>query len=104
MVAKKRGRPPKKAPELVSAQRPMATWAAIDIIDALIQNNGDVNTRTLEKQATPLVYAARMGETEIVRLLLQRLGDESAGDSDGVTALDFAKAGGFDDIVELLTR
>ena len=83
-------------------ERPQATAVALEIIETLIHNKGDVNTRTLENEATPLVYAARWGETEIVEACLRNQGDEKARDSLGISGLEYARAGGYSDIVELL--
>ena len=51
---------------------------------------------------TPLIYAARGGHAEIVRLLLARGADRRFRTADGDTAVDVARRNGHDNIVSLL--
>lgn len=51
---------------------------------------------------TALRSAAIMGEYEPARILIEAGADVNAKDTVGKTPLDYATAGGFDDIVELL--
>ncbi|KAK4441942.1 ankyrin repeat-containing domain protein [Podospora aff. communis PSN243] len=51
---------------------------------------------------TPLMWAARKGGRNFVLLLLQRLDNRDDQDVDGQTAQDFARAGGYDDVVSCI--
>jgi ankyrin repeat protein len=56
----------------------------------------------LEGRGTPLHEAARAGNAPIVQALLAAGADPSIRDAEGQTALDLARAGGSDGIVEIL--
>ncbi|MGC8923596.1 MAG: ankyrin repeat domain-containing protein [Candidatus Micrarchaeia archaeon] len=51
-----------------------------------------------------LMYAARDGRTEIVKLLLEKGADVNAKDILGLTALRYAAENGHKDVVELLKK
>lgn len=53
-------------------------------------------------RGTPLYNAAKVGNTEAVRFLLDRGADSRIPSSDGHTALECAQKAGFTEIVELL--
>jgi len=63
----------------------------------------DVNTKTSEG-ITALMYAAKGGHAEVVRVLLDRNADANAKDKDGKTALMLAEEEGHTEIVKLLKK
>ena len=63
----------------------------LQIITALVQNDGDVNTRTLDRQATPIIIAARCGDVDLVRVLLAAYADAGARDAVSMGVADYAK-------------
>jgi len=76
--------------------------------DELNLFNGDINAH--QAQVTPLMLAAMAGQTECVELLLEARADPHVKErmpygqdpEDGRTALEFASAAGYDDIVEIV--
>jgi ankyrin repeat protein len=81
------------------------------VLQVLIDSGIDVNrrqsfpphqTRWNAADSTALIEAARMGETEMVRSLLEAGADIEARDQDGESALDVAISGGNNDAIELL--
>ena len=69
---------------------------------ALVRLGADVNVRHRGDADTPLIRAARMGNVEIVRLLLAAHADVHARMTSGETALSEAIRGGHDEVVALL--
>ena len=69
---------------------------------ALIRLGADMNVRHRDDADTPLIRAARMGNVELVRILLAARADVHARMSGGDTALSEAIRGGHDDVVALL--
>jgi ankyrin repeat protein len=53
---------------------------------------------------TPLHGAVQNGQVEMVQLLLDHGADSSARAADGRNALDFARDGGHDQVIEMLER
>jgi ankyrin repeat protein len=74
----------------------VATAKSLIQADPALVNSIDMRGRT------PLHSAARLGDIEIVTLLIKDGADVSAKDSDGVTPLHDAVEAGHAEIVELL--
>lgn len=76
-----------------------------DIVQLLLENNGDVNTwSAYPNSRTPLQSSAALGDIEIVKLLLHCKADVNAPPAreNGQTALQAAAGNGHVDIVHLL--
>ena len=58
---------------------------------AAIEAGADVNAKSGYDGGTPLIYAARNGNIEILNILIQAGADIGAKDDEGKTALDYAK-------------
>ena len=69
---------------------------------ALVRLGADVNVRHRDDADTPLIRAARMGNVELVRILLAAHADVHARMTGGETALSEAVRGGHDEVVALL--
>ena len=69
---------------------------------ALVRLGANVNVRHRDDADTPLIRAARMGNVELVRILLAAHADVHARMSDGATALSEAIRGGQQDVIPLL--
>jgi hypothetical protein len=69
---------------------------------ALVRLGADVNVRHRDDADTPLIRAARMGNIELVRILLAAHADVHARMTSGGTALSEAIRGGHDEVVALL--
>ena len=69
---------------------------------ALVRLGADVNVRHRDDADTPLIRAARMGNVEIVRILLAAHANVHARMTSGGTALSEAIRGGHDEVVALL--
>lgn len=61
-----------------------------------------LEVRTLWYNRTPLIEAAKEGQTGVVRLLLRRGAEISANDISGNTALHYAATGGYEELSSLL--
>ena len=66
-----------------------ASYGSKDIIEILLQNNVDINSKT-EEGETALIFASRNGQTQIVEVLLQNYADINKSDHYGRTALMYA--------------
>lgn len=73
----------------------------IDSIQEMIENGVNVNLR-FEDDVTPLIVAARQGNFELVRMLVEAGADVNALDADFESALLAAKINGFDEIERYL--
>jgi ankyrin repeat protein len=73
-----------------------------DIVGLLLDRSAYIDAES-PNQTTPIMMAARGGHILTVKLLLDEGADVTLKNGAGMTALDFAKAGGFKDIVEGLT-
>jgi hypothetical protein len=73
-----------------------------ELASALIRLGADVDVRHREDNDTPLIRAARMGLTPLVRVLLDARADVHAEMTDGATALSEARRGGHDEVVSML--
>ena len=79
-----------------------ATVGKNDIVQLLLDRSAYIDAES-PNQTTPIMMAARGGHILTVKLLLDEGADLTLKNGAGMTALDFAKAGGFNDIVEGLT-
>ena len=79
-----------------------ATVGNNDIVQLLLDRSAYIDAES-PNQTTPIMMAARGGHILTVKLLLDEGADVTLKNGAGMTALDFAKAGGFNDIVEGLT-
>jgi ankyrin repeat protein len=73
-----------------------------DIVQLLLDRSAYIDAES-PNQTTPIMMAARGGHILTVKLLLDEGADVTLKNGAGMTAIDFAKAGGFNDIVEGLT-
>jgi len=76
------------------------TLGKVDVTKVLLENGADPNV-TLQS-LTPLHVAAFAGYPDIVELLLKHGADPSIRDSDGKTALDFARESNRKDVVKII--
>lgn len=72
------------------------------IVQLLLDHSAYIDAES-PNQTTPIMMAARGGHILTVKLLLDEGADLTLKNGAGMTALDFARAGGFKDIVEGLT-
>lgn len=79
-----------------------ATVGNNDIVGLLLDRSAYIDAES-PNQTTPIMMAARGGHILTVKLLLDEGADATLKNGAGMTAIDFAKAGGFNDIVEGLT-
>ena len=86
-------------------------WAALhyaaavgnnQIVQLLLDHSAYIDAES-PNQTTPIMMAARGGHILTVKLLLDEGADLTLKNGADMTALDFARAGGFKDIVEGLT-
>lgn len=86
-------------------------WAALHyaaaignnpIVQLLLDHSAYIDAES-PNQTTPIMMAARGGHILTVKLLLDEGADLTLKNGAGMTALDFARTGGFKDIVEGLT-
>jgi ankyrin repeat protein len=73
-----------------------------DAVKSLLVRGAPVNGKDEYWERTPLIMAAMNGYTEIVSLLLKRGAEPNAIDIEGWTALRYAKAYGYDEIIRML--
>jgi uncharacterized protein len=73
-----------------------------DIVELLIQQGSEVNRVELSHGWTALLWAAKRGHLETVKVLLQHQADTTVIDDSGKTALDYARDNGFDQVALLL--
>ena len=72
-----------------------------DTLKVLVENGFDVNATTKEG-VTPLIYAAKIGDVDLVRLLLNKKANKEIIDKRGRNALDYAQLNNHLTIVKLL--
>jgi ankyrin repeat protein len=73
-----------------------------DIVQLLLDRSAYIDAES-PNQTTPIMMAARGGHILTVKLLLDEGADATLKNGANMTAIDFARAGGFNDIVEGLT-
>lgn len=88
-----------KTPLLHASTGPYA-----DALKVLIDAGADVNAAETTEAFTPLMMAAGLGQTEVVKVLLAHKANRDLLDNDGDSALKHAQNSGHVDIVELLKQ
>ena len=73
-----------------------------EIVQLLLDQSAYIDAES-PNQTTPIMMAARGGHILTVKLLLDEGADATLKNGAGMTAIDFAREGGFKDIVEGLT-
>jgi len=76
----------------------------LDVAKVLIRNGADVDFVTPFGGHTPIMGASLGGQMEVTEFLIRAGADVNAVDSDGETALDFAREYGGPEVVKLLLR
>jgi len=96
-------------PELINGKDRGSTplfWAACmghkEIVELLLVNKADVNSRADEDGSTPMHAAASQGRKDMVQLLLTNKAEVDIKNSSNKTPLHFAAEEGRKDVVELL--
>lgn len=79
-----------------------ATVGNNDIVQLLLDRYAYIDAES-PNRTTPIMMAARGGHILTVKLLLDEGADATLKNGAGMTAIDFARMGGFNDIVEGLT-
>ena len=74
----------------------------LKLVKLLIDRGADVNQPGGLDKETPLHFAAKYGNVEVTKLLLNAKSDPMAKEVHGKTLLDLAKEGNHRDIVKLL--
>ena len=72
----------------------------VEVVKKFIKYGADVNERT--NGMTPLMYAARYNQTEIIKLLISNGADVKAKCKNGLTALKYAEISNATEAAELL--
>ena len=67
------------------------TYNNVAVVKYLIQEGIDINATKRKSRFTGLMAASCYGRVEIVKILIENSVDQSAKDSKGFTALDFAR-------------
>ncbi len=75
-----------------------------DIVELLILHGAEVNRVERSHGWTALLWAARLGHIETVRILLQHQADTTIIDDQNKTALDYVRDNGFEQIAVLLQK
>ena len=78
------------------------TYDNIDMVNYLIDNGMDVNQTNRRSGFTSLMAAACYGRVKIVKILLQNNANQTAKDSKGFSAIDFARKMNKKSVLELL--
>lgn len=80
----------------------MAQKGYLDKAELLLRYGAKTDVIDEAYQSTPLGLAARWGQTEMVRLLLERGADRELAGADWARPMAWAKSRGYGDIVRLL--
>jgi len=72
------------------------------MVNYLISKGKDINQTSRRSGFTPLMAAACYGRVEIAKILLKNNVDQTAKDSKGFTAIDFARKMNKKSVLELL--
>ncbi len=75
-----------------------------DVVKLLLTKGADVNAKTVDKQETPLIWAAYYGYHDVAELLIAKGADINVKDQLGRTPLVVAKEKGREEIVKLLRK
>ena len=73
-------------------------------VEILLDAGADINAAESTEAFTPLMMAAGLGETEVVKVLLARNANTELLDNDGDSALTHAQNEGHSEIVQLLQK
>jgi ankyrin repeat protein len=73
-----------------------------NVAKLLLEAGSEVNIRGKEIGETPLILASWKNAPEIVKLLLEYKADKTMQDTNGDTALDYAKKENYRDVIALL--
>lgn len=73
-----------------------------ETVEFLLEKGADPNVKDNIEGWTPLMYASAEGNRDVVQILLDHDADVSAEDTDGETAIDFARNNGHSAVVSLL--
>jgi ankyrin repeat protein len=73
-----------------------------EAVKVLLDAGADINTTETTEAFTPLMMAAGLGQTAVVKILLERKANKALMDSDGDTALKHAQNSQHAEIVQLL--
>ncbi|GGD26222.1 ankyrin repeat domain-containing protein [Flavobacterium orientale] len=72
----------------------------VDLVKKMVSYGADINEKT--NGMTPLMYAARYNQTEIITFLLEKGADVKAKCKNGYTALQYAEHSNATEAVQLL--
>jgi len=72
------------------------------IVERLLEHGARVDHQESTKGWTALIWAAKQGHVASVKVLLEHNADRTLKDFDGKTAADWAREGGYDEILALL--
>ena len=75
---------------------------SVECVEALLKAKANINMAAAPDKITPLMQAAYSGNTDVVKVLLEKEADISLTDSKGKTALDYAKNGEFGEDSEIV--
>ena len=75
-----------------------------EVTECLIDHGADLNYQDPMMGMTALMGVCFKGSLELAKLLIEKGADPSIQNENGETALDFAKKGGFEEIVGLLSE
>lgn len=78
------------------------TYDNVDMVNYLIENGMDVNQTNRRSGFTSLMAAACYGRVKIVKILLENNVNQTAKDSKGFSAIDFARKMNKKSVLELL--
>jgi ankyrin repeat protein len=76
----------------------------VETLKLMVQQGADVNAIPKWYSDTPLIYAARKGKMNATKFLIQQGADIDARDKKGLTALDYARNEGHDEVVQILIQ
>ena len=79
-----------------------ASGPFVETVELFLKRGAEVNVQGTLEGFTPLMTAAAEGQAEVVRQLLDHGADRSLKDTDGDTALTFARQNGHVEVVALL--
>lgn len=74
---------------------------SIDMVRLLLEHHAYIDAESPNK-TTPLMMAAKYGEADVVRLLLEEGADASLRNEQGLTAVDFARRADRQDLADLI--
>lgn len=75
---------------------------SVDMVRLMLQHHAYIDAESPNK-STPLMLASHYGHPDVVRLLLEEGADPSLRNEQGLTAVDFARRAGRDDMADLVS-